>query len=248
MLKRKQAESNECFGLSQFELTKKVLNNLKHFKLSPTTINVLWYLTSCYNPKHGYVFPRQSTIAENLRCSERSVIRAIQSLVKEGLIIVECKTSNRYRFTSRLTGECLENLSKDEMSSQYEKKSLTNDNLSYHIYEQKKEEIKEQHDVSKNSNSIEFEEFKILKDYAIKHGAKNVNAYINVLRKNGGAEKIICEYKKQQKVTQKALRSYKETQEILKRYEEYKKDTTAPYECEAWQELGKKIHYYKVKV
>lgn len=178
-------------GISAFELTQKTLNNLKHFNIGATAKNVLWYLTACYNPKNKYVFPKQKTIASVIGCSERSVVRAIQELVKEGLIIIESTTSNKYAFTSKIIGETSQNediLQPEKMSQADVKITSNNDKLSDpHVHEQTMEEKKE---------PLKVEDFKILKEYAKKHGAKNVNAYINVLRKNGGAEKIIAEYKR----------------------------------------------------
>lgn len=238
----KKSESMSNHALSQFELTKKVLNNLKYFKLSPTTINVLWYLTSCYNPKHGYVFPKQSTIAENLRCSERSVVRAIQNLIKEGLIIVECKYINRYHFTSRLVGECPQTLSDDKGQND----TLKRDNLSHHEIEQKKETKKEQ-TVNKNlqvdSNYSEFEGFKILKDYAQKNCTSTPEKYLNwILKHKDVQKKILFDYKAKVNAKKRALRSIKETQSQIKKYEIMKKDCIMPNQSIAWQELGKKIN------
>lgn len=141
------AKKHATHGFTQFELTKQILNNLSQFKLKPTTINVLLYLTSCYNPKNQYVFPKQKTIAAVFNCSERSVIRAIQELVKEGLIIVECKCTNRYKFTPRIVGECPQNdknFYNNKMSHQSDKISSDSDNLSHACIEQKKEQEKEQ--------------------------------------------------------------------------------------------------------
>lgn len=177
-------------GISAFELTQKTLNNLKHFNIGATAKNVLWYLTACYNPKNKYVFPKQKTIANVIGCSERSVVRAIQELVKEGLIIIEGNLSNRYAFTSKILGEPSQNedvLQPEKMSQADEKITQPSDKMSPHEHEQTMEERKE---------LLKVEDFKILKEYANKHEAKNVNAYIKVLRKNGGAKKIIEEYKR----------------------------------------------------
>lgn len=177
-------------GVSAFELTQKTLNNLKHFNIGATAKNVLWYLTACYNPKNKYVFPKQKTIANVIGCSERSVVRAIQELVKEGLIIIEGNLSNRYAFTSKILGEPSQKedvLQPEKISQTDEKISQTNDNLSPHEHEQTMEEMNE---------PLKVEDYKILREYAQKHCAKNVNAYINTLKKNGSAEKIIAEYKR----------------------------------------------------
>lgn len=180
-------------GISAFELTQKTLNNLKHFNIGATAKNVLWYLTACYNPKNKYVFPKQKTIANVIGCSERSVVRAIQELVKEGLIIIESTSINKYAFTSKILGESSQNedvLQPVKMSQADEKITSTGDKISLpHEHEQTMEKKKEPQKV---------EDFKILKKYAIDHNANNVNAYINALRKSGNAKKIIDAHKKTQ--------------------------------------------------
>ena len=206
-------------GISAFELTQKTLNNLKHFNIGATTKNVLWYLTACYNPKNKYVFPKQKTIANVIGCSERSVVRAIQELVKEGLIIIEGNLSNRYAFTSKILGESSQNedvLQPENMSQIDEKISHTNDNLSHHEHEQTMEEIKE---------PLKVEDFKILKEYAQKHCAKNINAYINTLKRNGSAKKIIAEYKRIKTNSQAMLDN---AQKVIQDLEFAKNNAVAP--------------------
>jgi len=206
-------------GISAFELTQKTLNNLKYFNIGATAKNVLWYLTACYNPKNKYVFPKQKTIASVIGCSERSVVRAIQELVKEGLIIIESTTINKYAFTSKILGEPSqkENVSQPvKMSQMDEKISPTNDNLSHHEHEPTMEEIKE---------PLKVEDFKILKEYAQKHNAKNVNAYINTLKRNGSAKQIISEYKRIKANSQAMLNN---TQKVIQDLEFAKNNAVAP--------------------
>lgn len=201
-------------GISAFELTQKTLNNLKHFNIGATAKNVLWYLTACYNPRNKYVFPKQKTIASVIGCSERSVVRAIQELVKEGLIIIESTSINKYAFTSKILGEQAQNedvLQAEKMSQPDAKITSTGDNLSPHEHEQTMEKINE---------PLKVEDFKILKSYAKKHNAKNVNAYIKVLRKNGGAEKIITEYKRIKANSQAMINN---TKKVLQELEYAKK-------------------------
>jgi hypothetical protein len=82
-----------------------------------------------------------------------------------------------------------------------------------------------------NNEQINNKEDDILKSYAIKHGAKNVNAYINTLRKNGSADKIIKDYKAKQNAKKRALRSVEETQSLIRMYENMKKDCVTAAEC-----------------
>lgn len=216
-------------GISAFELTQKTLNNLKHFKIGATAKNVLWYLTACYNPKNKYVFPKQKTIANVIGCSERSVVRAIQELVKEGLIIIEGNLSNRYAFTSKIIGEPSQNedvLQPEKMSKADEKITSTGDKISLpHEHEQTMEEIKE---------PLKVEDFKILKEYAHKHRAKNVNAYINTLKNNGSAKKIIAEYKRIKANSQAMLNN---TQKVIQDLEFAKNNAVAP--TQSFLEIGK---------
>ena len=46
------------------------------------------------------MFPKQKTIAAKIGVSERSVTRAVQELFKAGLILVECKHTNRYKIVA----------------------------------------------------------------------------------------------------------------------------------------------------
>lgn len=184
----KTATKHVTHGISQFELSKKILNNLSQFKVSPSAKLVLLYLADCYNPKTAKMFPKQKTIAAKLGISERSVIRAISELREGGLILVESNLSNRYVFGAKM-GLCdlsgNKNFSPEEMSPQNEKISSPDDNMSHHEHEQTKE-------LNKKTN---IQDFKILKEYAISKGAKNINAYINALVKSGADKQIIKEQK-----------------------------------------------------
>ena len=124
--------------LSQFDFTKKTLNNLSQYDITPTAKLVLLYLTSCYNPKHADVFPKQKTIADRLGVSERSVVRAIQELFKAGLILIECKYTNRYILMPNMTSQLSQN---DKLSqTECQNVTFTPDNLSRHDKEQKREQ------------------------------------------------------------------------------------------------------------
>ena len=210
MKKENTVKKHAGQGIKQVELLNYLLNNLQQFNLKPTSKLVLLYLAGCYNPKHTDVFPKQKTIALQMGISERSVISAIQELHKEGLVISERKYTNRYRFTARILnlGGMVEDFLQPEEITEAECKKCTlqSENFSplYNrtIIEQKKEQ----------ANSIEFEGFKILKDYAIKKGAKNVQAYVNAIIKSGNAEEIIQEYKK---IERKASFMENETKRVI---------------------------------
>lgn len=206
-----KAETHATHGFSQFKLTDRLLKNLNKYELSPTGKLVLLYLSSCYNPKKADVFPKQKTIANKLGISERSVIRAIQELVKGGLIFVESKYTNHYVFSSKIVQKPSqneknfepENLSDDLSQNDTSKR----DNLSHHEHEPKKEQEKQ---------PLSMEDYKILKKYATKRGAKNIQAYINALIKSGSAESIIKEYKQIQANAQGMLAKAQKVQEDLK--------------------------------
>lgn len=238
------AKKHATHAIKQVELLNYLLNNLQQFNLKPTTKLVLLYLAGCYNPKHADVFPKQKTIALQMGISERSVISAIQELHKEGLIISERKYTNRYRFTSRILnlGGMVEDFSEPEEIAEAKCKDCTleTENSAPPYIEQAKEQIKEQTEdrgvivYSFQSNDS------ILEEYAIKHGARNVKAYINTLKSSGSAAKIISEYKKKKKVTQNALREVRETQELIRNYNEMSLDSNAPYTSDAWKKFSEK--------
>lgn len=206
-----KAETHATHGFSQFKLTDRLLKNLNKYELSPTGKLVLLYLSSCYNPKKADVFPKQKTIANKLGISERSVVRAIQELVKDGLIFVESKYTNHYVFSSKIVQKPSqnekffepENLSDDLSQNDTSKR----DNLSHHEHEPKKEQEKQ---------PLNMEDYKILKKYALRRGAKNIQAYINALIKSGSAESIIKEYKQIQANAQGMLAKAQKVQEDLK--------------------------------
>lgn len=86
---------------SQFNLTQKTITYLSCLDLTPSTKLVLLYLTTCYNPKHIFVFPKQSTIANKIGICETTVVRAIKELVKKGYCTKKRKIykPNFYTFT-----------------------------------------------------------------------------------------------------------------------------------------------------
>lgn len=205
-----KAETHATHGFSQFKLTDRLLKNLNKYELSPTGKLVLLYLSSCYNPKKADVFPKQKTIANKLGISERSVVRAIQELVKGGLIFIESKYTNHYVFSSKIVQKPsqnekifeTENLSDDLSQNDTSKR----DNLSHHEHEPKKEQEKQ---------PLSMEDYKILKQYADKRKAKNIQAYINALIKLGSAESIIKEHKQIQANAQGMIAKAQKVQKDL---------------------------------
>lgn len=241
------AKKHATHAIKQVELLNFLLNNLQQFNLKPTTKLVLLYLAGCYNPKHVDVFPKQKTIALQMGISEASVIRAIQELHKEGLIISERKYTNRYKFTSRILnlGGVVEDFSEPDNMQVENSQNATSEtcNLQPPYNRTTKEQVKEQTDVNKGGNVYLFqsEDDRILEEYARPRAKKSIQAYIKRLKDTGSAAKIISDYKKQKKVTQIALRSCQETQELLRQYDSMESDSAAP--AEAWKNFGKKIGY-----
>lgn len=211
-------------AISGFELSKKVLNNLYNYDLKPITKLVLLYLCDCYNPKHGEMFPKQSTIAQKLGVSEVSVIRAIQELHKEGLLVSERKYINRYRFTSKIVEEQSENEYKEMRVKTYQ-----NENPSIKMIAHKHEQKREQNNLTK------VEDFKILKEYAESKGANNVKAYIEALKRNRSAEQIIKAFKEKKAADKYFERQIKETKERNARNRIW--TAVSPKECDKLKDV-----------
>lgn len=226
----KTAKKHAAHGITQFELTQKLLNNLSQFKLTPTAKLVLLELSACYNPNKPDMFPKQKTLADKIGVSEASVIRAISELHKEGVIISERKYTRRYKFTSRIVEETphfekifkSDNLQPENLQFENEKLAICKVHEHEPIKEQKKEPDK-------------VEDFKILKDYAERNGAKNITAYINALKKNGSAQKIIAGFKEKQASERWHA---KHSEETRRNREEVRNLETASYEdCEKLKEV-----------
>lgn len=215
-------------GFSQFELSKRVLNNLYKYDLKPIAKLVLLYLCDCYNPEHGKMFPKQSTIAKKLGVSEVSVTRAIQELHKEGLIISERKYMNSYRLGQKIVCETSENEQNKMIDKTYQ-----NEKQSIKMIPHEHEQIKEQ---NKPTN---VEDFKILKEYAKNKGAKNVTSYIAALKRNGSAEKIIKDFKAKEAANRYYAQQIKETEERNAQNRIWVAEP--PKECAILQEVLKKL-------
>ena len=221
----------ENLGITQFKLTTDIIKNLSQFEITPTAKLVLLYLSSCYNPQKAEMFPKQKTIAKKIGVSERSVVRAIQELFREGLIIFECKYTNRYKFTSKLMSQPSQNLKNFVSDKMAEHKrqigKIEDDKMSHH--EQKNKQKKEPTAVNK-------EDMEILKKYAENKGAKNIQAYVSFLIKNDCSEKIIEQERAKKKMSENRILQTK----MYLAQREYDKKEIAPLPPE-WFELGKKL-------
>ena len=224
----KEVEKHEEYGFSQFELTQSLLQNLNKLKLTATENIILLELSLFYNPKHADIFPKQKTIALKANCSERSVIRAVQSFIKGGLIMVECKYTNRYKFTQKLLNLC--GLVKDfKQGDNLSYSGCQNvikegDNLSHHeqSIEQKKNNKVVVLKNSEKSETISDEE--ILRQYAEKHAKSNIQGYINALKIKGVAADIIRQYREKEGVRKYWDSQAAQTSELVREYANFKGD------------------------
>lgn len=237
MRRENTAKSIQLNGFTQFDLSKKVLNNLNNYNLKPTAKLVLLYLCDCYNPKHGEMFPKQSTIAEKLGISEVSVTRAVQELHKEGLLISERKYTNKYKFTSRIVAECPNNLIRNN-NQKDSKESIKKTSL----YIEQKEETKKEQISSLWGNVYSMEEYAILKKYSLRFTTEEkVDAYIAGIRKNGGDKSILKKYHQKTFITKRAKADILETKQFLLEQHNLNKTAIKPRECETWKWFGEKI-------
>ena len=134
---------------------------------------------------------------------------------------------------SRIVAECPEKMSDDFGQNDTE----LSDNLSAPCIEPTIEHEKEP-SINMGGNVYSGDD-KILADYAIKHNARNVQAYINTLKSSGSAKKIISESKKKRNYTQIALRSIEETQNLIQKYKDFEQSAVSPQTCAAWVNFGK---------
>jgi hypothetical protein len=221
------AKKHEGCGFSQFELTQSLLQNLNKLKLTATENIILLELSLYYNPKHADIFPKQKTIALKSNCSERSVIRAVQSFIKAGLIMVECKYTNRYKFTQKLLNLC--GLDKDFKQgdnlsySECQNVITQGDNLSHHEQTIRTKEKNKVVALNKDTeNTISDEE--VLRIYAEKHAKSNIQGYINALKIKGVAADIIRQYREKEGVSKYWENQAAQTSELIKQMREQKGD------------------------
>lgn len=238
-------------SISQFEITSDLLRNLYKFDLTPVTKLVLLELTTHLNKsKNGsVVFPSVGYIAEVLGIGLTATKKAINDLIKQGIIIKTKRNNvkgnyNKYLFTSKISGLKKEDVnilsqqdikmrnSTSEWSQNEFFKQSENDLF---LYEQTKETKKEQ---TLTGGNVYIGDDAILRDYAIKHGARNIDAYINTLKKSKSAENIIKEYRKKQN---RAVYAFKQTDLLREKREQEKQERVMPDECMAFVELGKKF-------
>lgn len=148
------AKKHVVHGLTGFDLTKKTLYNLKHFKLTANAKLVLTFLTVHYNEKlnGAVVFPSMPYIAENLGLSLTGVKQAMKDLVKEGLIIKSKRDKVRGNYNKYLITPKVQN----PTSEQSENELFKSTESDLFMITNKKDKIKEQ-----TNNVVSLENFSI---------------------------------------------------------------------------------------
>lgn len=225
-------------GFSQFELTTKIVKNLNKYDITPTAKLVLILLTTHFNEeKNGaVVFPSMPYISETLGISLTATKQAIKDLVSEGLILQSKREKIRGNYNKYILTQKVHNSTVEQAENESFKRAESD--LSF-IGTNKKNEIKEQN--KEGGENVYKGDDLILYEYAKKKAKYNVYSFVKAIKERGGDKKIISDYKKQEKVTQMALRSVQETQELIRNYNEYSINSSSPYECEAWKKFGDKF-------
>lgn len=223
-------------GVTQFELTTNIVKNLKQFNITPVTKLVLIFLTTHYNEeKNGaVVFPSMPYIAENLGIGLTQTKQAIKDLINEGLIIKSKRDKINGNYNKYLLTLKVQNTTSERSENELFKQS----NSDRFCKEQIKRTNKEQSNVvclktqkldchvanAPRNDEKENQTIQILKDYAIKHGAKNVSAYIKVLQKNGADKRIIQEYKEKQSTENYWHNQAQRTSKLVEEYRNFEAD------------------------
>lgn len=240
MKKENTVKTMSQHGFTQFELTKEIVTNLQQFKLTPTAKLVLILLTTHYNEeKNGaVVFPSMPYIAETLGIGLTATKQAIKDLINEGLLIKAKRGEIKGNYNKYLLTPKVRKTTDEQSQNELFKKS--DSDLSY-IGTNKQEQKKEQTSFDWGENVYSTEEYCVLKDYAIKHNARNINAYIAKLKANGSDKSVLKEHRKKAFITQRAKTTQKETQQLIAEQQELSKTAILPSASEAWKNFGEKI-------
>lgn len=193
-------EHSLCY--TQFELTTDLLKNLYKFNLTPVTKLVLLELTTHLNEsKNGaVVFPSIEYIAGVLGIGLTACKKAINDLINEGLIIKSKRDKVRGNCNKYLLRLAKIDFKTGKNGNEY-KHTQTNINVQKTANKPPENELLKQSDSelffigTNNVEKINNRDDEYLKLYAQKRGVKNITAYVNAIKKNGGAERIINEYK-----------------------------------------------------
>ena len=209
------AKKYEGHGFSQFELSKNVLHNLKHFDLTPTGKLVLLVLVDCFNPENNaVVFPSMEFIANMAGIGLTATKQAIKDLILTGCIIKSKRGKIRGNYNKYLLTLKVRNTTSEQSENEFFKQSVSD---RFHE-EQKKRTKKEQ------TNVVEFQktDVQILQEYAKEHGATNIQGYINALKIKGVAADIIKQYREKEGVSKYWENQAAQTSELIKQMREQK--------------------------
>lgn len=214
------AKKYDSHAFTQFELSKIVLNNLKHFNLTPTGKLVLLVLVDCYNPQNGsVVFPSIEFIAEKIGVGLTATKQAIKDLILEGLIIKSKRGKIQGNYNKYLLTPKVQNPTSEQSENEFFKQSHS-DRL---YIEQKKENKKPTND-------------ECLIKYAESRGVKNKVAYINAIKRNGGDLEIVNEMK-QAEINKTFMQN--EVKRFIENDRENRKNAVEP--PKVWKELKLKL-------
>lgn len=237
-LKVKQQER-----FTQFEITTDLLRNLYKFDLTPVTKLVLLELTTHLNEsKNGsVVFPSVSYIAEVLGIGLTAAKKAINDLVKEGIIIKSKRDNvkgNYNKYLLRLAKIDFKT-GKNENEYKYTKTDIngqktTNKPSENELFKQSDSDLFMNR--TNNNEKINNKDEEYLKIYAQKRGAQNVQAYIAAIKKNGGVTQIIENFKKNEK--RQKIEDMK-TKRFIEQCKLDKKNAVPP--TESWKALRNTI-------
>jgi hypothetical protein len=239
-------KKQECKEFTQFELSKNVLHNLKHFDLTPTGKLVLLILVDCFNPENNaVVFPSMEFIADMAGIGLTATKQAIRDLILTGCIIKSKRGKIRGNYNKYLLTLKVRNLTSEQPENELFKQS---DSDRFHE-EQKIRTKKEQTTkvvTLKQSNSRELKtDLQILTEYAENHGATNIQGYINALKIKGVAADIIRQYREKEGVQKYWDNQAASTSELIKEYEQ--NILLAEPMPESFKALGRKLRGQKNK-
>lgn len=202
-------------SVTQFELSKNVLHNLKHFDLTPTGKLVLLVLVDCYNPENkAVVFPSIEFIADMAGIGLTATKQAIKDLINTGCIIKSKRGKIRGNYNKYLLTLKVRNLTSEQSENEFLKQSESD---CFYIEQKTKNK--------KRTNVVDFKEetrdAQILAEYAEKHGATNIKAYVNSLKISGAAAKIIEHYREKEGVSKYWNNQAVKTSKLVQEYKTF---------------------------
>lgn len=137
--------------------------------------------------------------------------QAIKDLINTGCIIKSKRGKIRGNYNKYLLTLKVRNLTSEQSENEFLKQSESD---RFHI-EQKKE-------IKKRTNVVEeIRDVQILVEYAEKHGATNVKAYVNSLKISGAAAKIIEQYREKEGVSKYWNNQAVKTSKLVQEYKTF---------------------------